>query len=245
VCARLPTNLLCVHSPKTLLPPFGESLPHDPHVPSSWFCATSTVYSARQGSGLLHPDARTGSLRFGSQPPSTCFVPSRSQSQCTRKGSALLPATRFTPFEEFPSPIAAPHHCGRSPHVVAVAVPTVSSPVAEATKPIRSAPRSDRTPRRASRPSRFRPKPKPKSQTLAASLDRSLSHRALRRSDGQGLHHRAGRVSRRSSDPADSPDAPAEADTPDVKCISRKHSGTEAPKHQQKPHSVNRHYKWS
>jgi hypothetical protein len=29
-----------------------------------------------------------------------------------------LPATGFTPFEEFPSPAAAPHHCGRCPPVV-------------------------------------------------------------------------------------------------------------------------------
>jgi hypothetical protein len=36
--------------------------------------------------------------------------------------SASFPATRFVPFEAFPSPIAVPHHCGRYPP--AVVVPT-------------------------------------------------------------------------------------------------------------------------
>jgi hypothetical protein len=34
--------------------------------------------------------------------------------------SGTIPATRFTPFEDFPSPAAAPHHCGRCLPVVTV-----------------------------------------------------------------------------------------------------------------------------
>jgi hypothetical protein len=34
--------------------------------------------------------------------------------------SGTIPATRFTPFEDFPSPAAAPHHCGRCPPAVTV-----------------------------------------------------------------------------------------------------------------------------
>jgi len=37
-----------VHSPMTLLPPFGQPLPSDRLVPSTWFRTTSTVYSAHR-----------------------------------------------------------------------------------------------------------------------------------------------------------------------------------------------------
>jgi len=42
----------------------------------------------------------------------SCMPPTRSvRRRLESPGS--LPATRFTPFEDFPSPAAAPHHCGR------------------------------------------------------------------------------------------------------------------------------------
>ncbi len=40
--------LLCVHSPATLLPPFGPSLQSAGLVPPSWFRTTPTVYSAHR-----------------------------------------------------------------------------------------------------------------------------------------------------------------------------------------------------
>jgi len=39
------------------------------HVPPSWFLTTSTVYSAQEALGLLHPKARRGSLRFPMNTP--------------------------------------------------------------------------------------------------------------------------------------------------------------------------------
>jgi len=91
-----------------LLSPFGLSLPSDRHVPTSWFHTTSPVYSAHQVSSLLHPETGKSSLRFQVLPP-----PSVSRSQRLMGDGPLFPLARFTPFEEFPSPVAVPHHCGR------------------------------------------------------------------------------------------------------------------------------------
>jgi len=106
--ALRPIFLSCVHSPMTLLSPFGPSLPSDRHVPTSWFHTTSPVYSAHQVSSLLHLETGKSSLRFQVLPP-----PSASRSQRLMGDGPLFPHARFTPFEEFPSPVAVPHHCGR------------------------------------------------------------------------------------------------------------------------------------
>jgi hypothetical protein len=47
--------------------PFGEWLPHHPHVPSLSFHPTPTVYSTRRSVGLLHPTADYG-IRHVSDP---------------------------------------------------------------------------------------------------------------------------------------------------------------------------------
>jgi len=66
-----------------------------------------------QASGLLHPEAERGSLRFAMPPP-----PSAGRSHRSWAG-APFPATRFTPFEEFPSSAAVPRRRGRCPPAVA------------------------------------------------------------------------------------------------------------------------------
>lgn len=90
----------------------GPTVPPASDVPPSWFLTTSTAYSTRPTAGLLHPAADLGVARvsFGAPPradPTTeVTVP--------RPGHAPAAlAARFVPFKEFPSPAAAPHHCGR------------------------------------------------------------------------------------------------------------------------------------
>mgnify|MGYP003701814873 CR=1 FL=1 len=63
--------------------------------------------------GLLHP--ATGQ-RFAAFLTFRLHVPPEGDAV----GRARIPATRFTPFEDFPSPAAVPHHCGRCPPVVTV-----------------------------------------------------------------------------------------------------------------------------
>jgi len=66
-----------------------------------------------QVSGLLHPETELGSLRFWS------LAPTDSRPKPTTCGElSSVPATRFTPFEEFPSSVAVLHHCSRCPLVV-------------------------------------------------------------------------------------------------------------------------------
>jgi hypothetical protein len=77
-------------------------------VPSSWFRTTSTVYSVCQGPGLLHPGAGC-EVRCVSD-TTDCQSPKTRQT-----GQAASPHARFTPFEDFPSSAAVPHHCGRCP----------------------------------------------------------------------------------------------------------------------------------
>lgn len=54
----------------------GESVPPDPHVPSSWFFPTSTVYSTCQPAGLLHPAADSGVHFVGVRVPK-CLHPAK------------------------------------------------------------------------------------------------------------------------------------------------------------------------
>jgi hypothetical protein len=86
-----------VHSPE---PRLRSAMGYDTHrhVPPSWFCTTSTVFS-RTGSRALHLGTGRGSPCFHLTHP------------VTRSGSCVLIA--LTPLEEFPSPVAVPHHCGR------------------------------------------------------------------------------------------------------------------------------------
>jgi hypothetical protein len=70
------------------------------HGPSPWFCTTSTVYSAPRVAGLLHPADGCEVHRVSGQAP-----------RAVARVGLAFPAMRFTPFEDFPSPAAAPHHC--------------------------------------------------------------------------------------------------------------------------------------
>jgi hypothetical protein len=56
--------------------------------------------------GLLHPATCQGFAAF-----CACRFPAPPEGGADRRSA--LPATRFTPFEDFPSPAAVPHHCGR------------------------------------------------------------------------------------------------------------------------------------
>jgi hypothetical protein len=96
------------------------------HVPSSWFLPTSTVSSARRSRVYCTPQPDKGSSRFAptgarrSEPTRRRFVDGTL--------TVAIPATRFTPFEVFPSPTAAPHRCGRCLHTVTVPPKRVDDP---------------------------------------------------------------------------------------------------------------------
>jgi len=102
----------CASSPRDIAVSFGLPLPSDRHVPSPWFRTTSTAYSAHRSRVYCTP--KPDGVRCVSKLPLTS-VADRSR-QCGE--TALIPAARFTPFEEFPSSAAVPHHCGRCPHDV-------------------------------------------------------------------------------------------------------------------------------
>jgi hypothetical protein len=72
--------------------------------------------------GLVASQCRTGFAAFHRRAPSGS---GRSQSQ---EGHTPLPATRFTPLEEFPSSAAAPRHRGRCPLAVTDVQSTVPPP---------------------------------------------------------------------------------------------------------------------
>jgi hypothetical protein len=98
-CPRPSTPRRCCQRPsgkaaKPLLP-----------VPPSWVCTTSTVFSGSRVPGLLHPGAGHG-VRSVS-PWHRVFHPRVASVDGT------VPRNVFVPFEDFPSPIAVPHRCGR------------------------------------------------------------------------------------------------------------------------------------
>jgi len=85
---------------------------HPPiHVPPSWFRTTMTACSTQESRVCCTPQPVKGSTRF--------LLRSPSAAQRRLWKPLAFPATRFTPFEEFPSLTAVPHHCGRCPHTVA------------------------------------------------------------------------------------------------------------------------------
>jgi hypothetical protein len=63
-------------------------------------------FAPRKGRGFIAPRNRSRVRRVSCMPPTRAARRRR-----VRTGS--VPATRFTPFEDFPSPAAVPHHCGR------------------------------------------------------------------------------------------------------------------------------------
>jgi len=91
------------------------------HVPSSWFRTTSTVCSALEVPGLLHPGTGRGSPRFRTVLP--LAAQSSEEDRLASGQSQHFPAAPFTPPEEVPPTVAVPHRCGRCPLVVAPARP--------------------------------------------------------------------------------------------------------------------------
>lgn len=91
--------------------PVGRNLPQLQHGPPSWFRTTSAVYSAHRLAGLLRPATGSG-VRY----VSASGRPRSNRSY--RVALLMIPATRFTPLEEFPSFAAVLHHCSRCPLVV-------------------------------------------------------------------------------------------------------------------------------
>jgi hypothetical protein len=77
-------------------------------VPSSWFLTTSTVSSARRLRACCIP---LTAMRF------TAFRVAACRSEDLH-AVTTLPAVGLTPYEEFPSPAAAPRHHGRCPPAV-------------------------------------------------------------------------------------------------------------------------------
>jgi len=124
VCPPLMRFVRGVFRPSSDIPAV-RPLPDDiavavrPLAAKRWTCSALVVSHHLDGllrttvSGLLHPDTRWSSLRFWMAPPKVC------RPKPTPNGEQTpFPATRFTPLEEFPSPVAVPHHCGRCPLAV-------------------------------------------------------------------------------------------------------------------------------
>jgi len=112
VYAPRPTSPLHVHSLTTLPSPFGQLLPHSRHVPSLWFRTTSTVSSVQRP--RVYCTTKPDEVRYVSR--------FRAHQWPTEADDPWVlvpfPATRFTPLEEYRSPVAVPRHRGRYPLVV-------------------------------------------------------------------------------------------------------------------------------
>ena len=109
LCALPPVHPKCVHSQEPKPPSVRRYHPPN-HVPPSWFRTTMTAFSAQESRVCCTPQPAKGSPRF--------VRPSSSAAQRRLWIPLAVPAKRFTPFEEFPSSAAVPHHCGRCLHVV-------------------------------------------------------------------------------------------------------------------------------
>jgi hypothetical protein len=96
-CALPPAYLSCVHSQEPKLPSVRRCQPSN-HVPPPWFRTTMTAYSTRESRVCCTPQPAKGSPRFlrpGTEPArEPSWIP------------LAVPATRFTPFEDFPSSAA-------------------------------------------------------------------------------------------------------------------------------------------
>lgn len=86
--------------------PFGPALPHADSRSALVVSHHLDGLLRNWVTGLLHPATGQGFAAFHAfrlpVPPEGDLA-----------GRVPIPATRFTPFEEFPSSVAAPHHCGR------------------------------------------------------------------------------------------------------------------------------------
>jgi hypothetical protein len=106
VFAPLRRHAFVASTPAGVAASFGLSGPPSRHVPPSWFLTTSTVSSATEVAGLLHPAADHGVRRVSR-------IRGRRTASRETVGREALPATRFIPLEESPSSAAVPCHHGR------------------------------------------------------------------------------------------------------------------------------------
>lgn len=77
---------------------FGRPLPRGRHVPLSWFCTTSAVYSALEARVYCNP--MPDEVRRVSRLPSSARPEPPERGACRAKVRGPLPATLFTPFED-------------------------------------------------------------------------------------------------------------------------------------------------
>lgn len=116
----------------------GTEAPFGPALPDAGSRSAFVVSHHHDGflraevTGLLHPATGQGFAAF--------HVGRPCRPKAGRRGT--IPATRFEPFEDFPSPAAGPHHCGRCQPVVTVlpgAVPAEAGAIARRRLPKRVA----------------------------------------------------------------------------------------------------------
>jgi len=148
--------------PPTDIPPArplpGAEAPFGPTSPGAGSRSVLVVSHHHNGllraevTGLLHPATGQGFAAFHVRPPA--------RPKAGRRGK--IPATRFTPFEEFPSSAAAPHHCGRCLPAVTV--------LSGAGEPAEAGVRAERRPPRRVAytrcPARGSPKARPRREGL-------------------------------------------------------------------------------
>ena len=105
------------HTPSTFTPGSRSSLRVDTATRRLMFhprgFAPPRWFSPCKGHGSVAPRNRSRVRRV------SC-VPSCQATRRRLDGTGSIPATRFTPYEDFPSPAAVPHHCGRCLPVVTV-----------------------------------------------------------------------------------------------------------------------------
>jgi hypothetical protein len=131
VCAPLPTSRSCVHSQSPLPMTFGQPFTRRPVTVRPRGFSPPRRFPPHARSGYFATRAGRGSLRFRIRGPvqrhrthSSTNLPAHLRCRRVRdplSGARPIPATRFTPFEEFRSPVAVPHRCGRCPLVVSAA----------------------------------------------------------------------------------------------------------------------------
>jgi hypothetical protein len=86
--------------------PFGPALPHASSRSALVVSHHLDGLLRAKVTGLLHPVTSLGFAAFRA-----CQASTTPEDDAASR--VALPATRFTPFEDFPSPAAVPHHCSR------------------------------------------------------------------------------------------------------------------------------------
>jgi hypothetical protein len=152
-------------------------------VPPSWSLTTSTVSSAREAAGLLHPAHGHGVHRV-----------SRRRMPVRRPASrTTLPAAGLAPYEEFPSPAAVPRHRGRFPLAV-----TRPDGACDASQDTRCQVPQPTSPHQGGRLQGFAPLTNPLRPTTVSS---SWGARSFHGLGSPSRHHRAPPATRRRHNP--------------------------------------------